>query len=268
VWAIVAGQIVSTLYRLCLSHIPAITSGIRNSFRWDKECVHDIVHFGKWILVATAFWFFASQADRLILGRLITLSLLGIYGLAYQLSDIPRQIILALGQRVAYPFISKMIHQSRDTFEPLFLRVRKYALFAGAVMLSLMFNWGGLLITKLYDPRYHEAAWMIPILALGLWQTLLYQTTYPVLLSLGKSKYGAFGNAAYCCAIVAGIPIAFHFFGMRGGVAAVAAGDLPLYFVIQFGLSRQGIRAWRQDLAMTGVFLATLWAFHALKRLA
>jgi O-antigen/teichoic acid export membrane protein len=268
VWAIVAGQIVSTLYRLCLSHIPAITSGIRNSFRWDKECVHDIVHFGKWILVATAFWFFASQADRLILGRLITLSLLGIYGLAYQLSDIPRQIILALGQRVAYPFISKMIHQSRDTFEPLFLRFRMYALFAGAVMLSLMFNWGGLLITKLYDPRYHEAAWMIPILALGLWQTLLYQTTYPVLLSLGKSKYGAFGNAAYCCAIVAGIPIAFHFFGMRGGVAAVAAGDLPLYFVIQFGLSRQGIRAWRQDLAMTGVFLATLWAFHALKRLA
>jgi O-antigen/teichoic acid export membrane protein len=268
VWAIVAGQIVSTIYRLCLSHILAVTHGIRNSFQWDKESVHSIVHFGKWILMATAFWFFASQADRLILGRLITLTLLGIYGLAYQLSDIPRQVILALGQRVAYPFISKMIHRPREEFEAQFLRYRLYALLGGAVMLSLMVTWGGLLITKLYDVRYHEAAWMIPILALGLWQTLLYQTTYPVLLSLGKSKYGAYGNAAYCFAIISGIPIAFHFFGMVGGVAAVAAGDLPLYFVIQTGVSRQGIRPWRQDLGMTAVFIATLLAFRFLKHLA
>lgn len=268
VWAIVAGQIVSTVYRLCLSHILAVTSGIRNSFRWDKESVHSIVHFGKWILMATAFWFFASQADRLILGRLITLTLLGIYGLAYQLSDIPRQVILALGQRVAYPFISKMIHRPREEFEAQFLRYRLYALLGGAVMLSLMVTWGGLLITKLYDKRYHDAAWMIPILALGLWQTLLYQTTYPVLLSLGKSKYGAYGNAAYCFAIISGIPIAFHFFGMVGGVAAVAAGDLPLYFVIQTGVSRQGIRPWRQDLGMTAVFIAILLLFRSLKHWA
>lgn len=267
VWSIVGGQVISTIYRLCLSHIPAISCGIRNSFRWDKECVHNIVHFGKWILLATAFWFFASQADRLILGRLIPLALLGIYGLAYQLSDIPRAIILALGQRVAYPFISKMIHRSRAEFEPQFLRYRMYALLAGAVMLSLMVNWGGLIIRKLYDARYHDAAWMIPILALGLWQTLLYQTTFPVLLSLGKSKYGAIGNAAYCAAIFAGIPIAFHFFGMRGGVAAVAAGDLPLYFVIQFGVTRQGIRPWRQDLLMTAAFIAILLGFHSLKLL-
>jgi O-antigen/teichoic acid export membrane protein len=241
---------------------------MRNSFCWDKESVHSIVHFGKWILMATAFWFFASQADRLILGRLITLTLLGIYGLAYQLSDIPRQVILALGQRVAYPFIAKMIHRPREEFAAQFLRYRRFALLGGAVMLGLMVTWGGLLITKLYDTRYHEAAWMIPILALGLWQTLLYQTTYPVLLSLGKSKYGAYGNGAYCFAIVSGIPIAFHFFGMVGGVAAVAAGDLPLYFVIQTGVSREGIRPWKQDLGMTAVFLAILLAFRFLKHWA
>jgi O-antigen/teichoic acid export membrane protein len=265
VWAIVAGQLVSAVYRLCLSHIPCLTSGIRNSFRWEKESLHSIVHFGKWILMATAFWFFASQSDRLILGRLIPLTLLGIYGLAYQLSDIPRAIILALGQRVAYPFVSKMIHHPMQEFAPQFLRYRRYALLAGGFMLSLMVTWGGLLIVKLYDARYREAAWMIPILALGLWQTMLYQTTYPILLSLGKAKYGAYGNAAYCIAIVSGIPLAFHFFGMVGGVSAVAAGDLPLYFVIEYGVTRQGLRPWKQDLSMTALFIATLLAFHYLK---
>jgi len=267
VWAIVAGQLISTLYRLGLSFVPAVAPGIRNTFRWDKETVHSIVHLGKWILVATAFTFFATQADRLILGRLISLSLLGIYGLAYQLSDIPRAIILALGARVAYPFIAKIIHQPRDEFRATFLRYRFFALLAGAALLSIMVNWGGLLIVHLYDRRYRDAAWMIPILALGLWQTLLYQTTYPVLLSMNKVKYNVFGNGAYCIAICTALPLAFHFFHMFGAVIAVAAGDLPLYLSMQFGMSRQGVGVWRQDMKMTAVFVSTVLALHFLKQL-
>lgn len=265
VWAIVVGQLVSVLYRLVLSHMRKIAPGIRNSFAWDKECVHSIVHFGKWIMIGTAFFFFAAQADRLILGRLISLSLLGIYGLAYSLADIPRAIILALGSRVAYPFIAKIIHQPMDQFRAQFLRYRFYTLLAGAIMLSIMVNWGDLLIKRLYDHRYHEASWMIPILALGLWQTLLYQTTAPVLFSLDKPKYNAFGNAAYCIWICSSIPVVFHFFGMFGAVIAVAGGDLPLYMVIQFGATREGVRPLRQDLGMTAVFLVTVGILHYLR---
>jgi O-antigen/teichoic acid export membrane protein len=267
VWAIVAGQLISTIYRLGISFIPSVAPGIRNSFCWDREAVHNIVHFGKWLMIATAFTFFATQSDRLILGRLISLSLLGIYGLAYQLSDVPRAIILALGNRVAYPFIAKIIHQPVEQFKVTFLRYRFFALLTGAVLISIMVNWGGLLIVHLYDHRYREAAWMIPILALGLWHTLLYQTTYPVLLSLGKAKYNAVGNAAYCITICAGIPVTFHFFGMFGAVIAVAAGDFPLYLAIQFGLWRQSIGLWRQDLKMTAVFVSTVLIFHYLKQL-
>ncbi len=266
VWAIVAGQLVASVYRLVLSHIPSITPGIRNSFRWEKESVSNIVHFGKWIMIGTAFFFVASQADRLILGRLISLTMLGVYGLAYTLSDIPRAIILALGSRVAFPFISKIIHQPMPEFRKQFLRYRFFILLAGAFMLSIMANWGGLLIILLYDHRYHQAAWMVPILALGLWHTLLYQTTAPVLFSLGKPKYNAFGNACFAIAIASSIPIAFHFFGMLGAVIAVAAGDFPLYLVIQYGSTREGIRPWRQDLQMTAIFLTVLASFFFLKR--
>lgn len=267
VWAIVAGQLVSTLYRLCISFIPSVAPGIRNSFCWDKPSVRNIVHFGRWILIATAFTYFATQADRLILGRLISLSLLGIYGLAYQLSDVPRAIILALGSRVAYPFIAKIIHNPIEEFKSKFLRYRFFALLAGAIMLAMMVNWGGLLILHLYDHRYREAAWMIPILALGLWQTLLYQTTYPVLLSLGKAKYNAIGNGCYCVSVCVGIVVAFHFFHMFGAVIAVAAGDFPLYVSMQIGMQRNRVGVWSQDLKMTAVFVSVVLAFHYLKHL-
>lgn len=266
VWAIVGSQLICTTYRLGLSHVPSITPGIRNAFHWNKAAVNEIVHFGKWILVGTAFFFFASQADRLILGRLISLTLLGVYGIAFALSDIPRAVILSLGSRVAFPFIAKIIHLPREEFRAKFLRYRFFALVAGACLLSVMVVWGHLLILRLYDRRYHEAAWMIPILAAGLWHTLLYQTTSPVLLSLGKTKYSAIGNAAYCIAMLTGIPIAFHLFGLFGAVIAVAAGDFPQYVVIQFGATREGVRPLRQDLQATLIFLGFLLMFFLLRR--
>ena len=90
VWALVIGLAFTAVYRLVLSFYRRLIPGIRNSFCWDRDSVHSLVHFGKWILLSTAFGFFASQADRLILGRLITFSLLGVYSIAYTVSDIPR----------------------------------------------------------------------------------------------------------------------------------------------------------------------------------
>lgn len=266
VWAIIGGQLMGTAYRLVISHIRFITGEIANRFMWDKECVTNIVHFGKWIMIGTAFFFFASQADRLILGRLISLSLLGVYGIAYSLSDVPRAIMLALGSKVAYPFIAKIIHLPQEEFRAKFLHYRFYALICGGFLLSLMTVWGHLIILKAYDLRYREAAWMIPILALGLWQTLLYQTTAPVLFSLGKTKYNAIGNASYCFTMLSALPLAFHFFGMFGAVVAIAAGDLPLYVVTQFGATREGVRPLRQDLLTTLIFGVFLGVFFFLRR--
>jgi len=79
-----------------------------------------------------------------------------------------------------------------------------------------------------------------------------------VLLSLGKSKYNAFGNAIYCFTMMTAIPVAFIKFGLLGAVIAVAAGDFPLYCVFQFGATREGVRPLKQDLQMTLVFIAML----------
>ncbi len=258
VWALVAGVLLSQTYRLALSYYRRLIPGIRNHFCWDKECVHSLVHFGKWIMLATAFFFFASQSDRLILGKYISFSLLGVYGIAYSISDIPRAVINSFAQKVGYPFIAKMIHLPIQEFRKVFLNYRFKVLLAGALLLCLMVHLGGALVKLMYDHRYHAASWMVPILALGLWHTMLYATTMPALFSLGKSRYAALGNASYCFAVIASIPLGFHFFGMPGAVVAVAAGDLPLYFVTVSGASREGVSTWRQDLQGTGVFLVLL----------
>jgi O-antigen/teichoic acid export membrane protein len=258
VWALVIGTVLSTTYRLWLSHSHRVIPGIRNCFHWERESMHELVHFGKWILLATPLFFFASQADRLILGRLVSFSLLGVYGIAYSVSDIPRAVINAFAQKVGYPFIAKIAHLPTPAFRWVFLQYRFRVLLAGAVLLCLMVYLGGFLVTRMYDSRYSAASWMVPILALGLWQTLLYATTLPALLCLGKPQYGTLGNACYFVAVVTAILLAFHFYGMLGAVVAVAAGDLPLYVVMVVGASREGVSTWKQDLQATAMFLAFL----------
>lgn len=265
VWALVAGTVTSCLYRLALSHHPSTMAGHRNRFTLNRECIRDILKFGKWIVLGTALYFFASQADRLILGSYVSMATLGIYGIAFQISDVPRSVINAFSAKVGFPFVSKMIHRPMPEFRPQFLRYRSYALLLGAVLLAAMAIWGPFVILRLYPARYADAAWMIPILALGLWHTLLYTTTSPVLLALGKSSYNAVGNAAYAVAMLGGIPLAWHLGNEHGrgqglfwAVVAIAAGDFPLYLVTQFGATREGVRPLRQDALLTGAFLACL----------
>jgi O-antigen/teichoic acid export membrane protein len=258
VWALVAGNLTSNLYRLAVSHSQRVVPGLRNKFCLDRDSLRDIVHFGKWIILGTAFYFFASQADRLVLGRLVSMTVLGVYGIAYQISDVPRSVINALSQKVLFPFISKLVHRPMAEFRGQFLRYRSYTLMVGGALLSTMAVWGNLIILKLYPSRYAEASWMIPVLALGLWHTLLYTTTGPVLFALGKSTYNAVGNAAYAIAMLVGIPLAFHFYGLPGAVVAVAAGDLPLYVVTQFGATREGVKPLWQDLQLTLGMIAFL----------
>ncbi|MCA9264092.1 MAG: oligosaccharide flippase family protein [Planctomycetales bacterium] len=66
VWALVGGTAVATLVKVAGSHV--FLTPHRNRFAWDKSSVHDIVTFGKWIMVGTMIAFAALQVDRIVLG--------------------------------------------------------------------------------------------------------------------------------------------------------------------------------------------------------
>jgi O-antigen/teichoic acid export membrane protein len=92
---------------------------------WNQEVVKEILSFGKWILVSTALTFFAEQADRLILGKLLTLDVLGVYGVALTLADLPRSVTLALSGKVMFPAISKLTDQPRSILRAKVLKNRQ-----------------------------------------------------------------------------------------------------------------------------------------------
>jgi hypothetical protein len=106
---------------------------------------------------------------------------------------------------------------------------------------------------------------MVGILAFGLWHTTLYSTLSPAILALSKAHYNAIGNLVFCIALFTLIPLGYHYYGMPGAVAAVAFGDLPVYFVVQYSAHREGVGTLLQDALMTVAFLLTLAGALALR---
>ena len=262
-WALVGGRIASELARTVASLF--ILPGSRPSFVWDKECVRSLLHFGKWILIGTALSFLATQSDRLILGKLVSIETLGVYGIAFALSDLPRQIIMMFCTRVGYPFIAKFAQHPRAEYRAVLLKYRLPVLAIGGLGLILVICTGDQLVFHLYDHRYRAAAWMVGVLAAGLWHTTLYSTLSPAILALSKAHYNAAANLLYCISLFTLIPLGFHYYGIVGAVAAVAVGDLPIYFVVLYAAYREKVDTLLQDALMTVAFVFTLACALALR---
>lgn len=256
IWALVAGAIASELVHTLLSY--HLLPDIRPHFVLDRQCVRELVGFGKWILVGTAFTFLAVQSDRLVLAKLVSFRVLGVYGIAYALSDVPRQVIVQFCNSIGFPFIAKFSDRPRVEFRAILLKYRRLVLAVGGLAIIVVICTGDFIIGHLYTQPYWGAKWMIGILALGLWHTMLYSTTFPAVLSLQKSHYNAIAYILYCATVYAGLPTAYHIAGIVGAVVAIAASDLPVYIVTAYSASREGVSTWRQDLWLTLAFAAML----------
>ncbi len=258
IWAIVAGGLVSSLYQLILSW--RINPAQQNRFTWDKTATHEIFSFGTWIFLSTAMTFFGEQADRLILGKVLGFTLLGIYGIALTLADMPRSVTTALSGKVIMPALSMIADQPHEIILAKIRRKRKPILIALALGMAVLAASGDLVIRILYDDRYQEAAWMLPILALGVWPRLLCNTIEPVLFAIGKPQYTAAANLSRFISTVVGIGLGYRLFGLPGAVVGVALNDLCYYCVISYGLQLEKLSDRKQDLQATALLFGVLAA--------
>ena len=254
VWALVVGSIVSSSVRLVWSH--RLQPGRRNRFHWDRDAAREVIRFGKWIFATSVLGFLASQVDRLLLGKLIPLEILGVYSIAFMLREVPHTLLGALSYRVLFPAITQRVDLPREQLRDLIQRNRWPLVAALALGVASMISLGDFLVHLLYDDRYREAGWMLQILALGVWPRALTETTEASLLALGKPRYIAYAGAGRFLFVTFGVLVGHAYGGMLGVLAAVALGGTVDYVVESYGLRREGLWLPTQDLWLTLLWLA------------
>ena len=134
-----------------------------------------------------------------------------------------------------------------------------------AFLISVFSCFGDVIISLLYDARYREAEWMLPLLALGMWPFVLCESIDRCFYALGKPHIPAAGNFCKFLYMIISVPLMFHLFGIFGGVLAVAANDLPSYIVNSIGLKREGLVCFQQDVLYTFLLVALITCFLGIR---
>lgn len=263
IWALLLGDLCSAVVRTLWSH--ALNAGHPNRLVLEKESIRELLGFGKWIMVSTAMMFLASQADRFILGKLFSMAWFGVYSIALALAELPKQVIGRLNGKVIYPLITKYSRLTHEELREKMRGPRFRLLLALALLLACFGTFSDIAINILYDRRYRDAAWILPMLAFGMWPLLLISTIEGSLMAIGKPKYAAAGNLAKFIYMVAVLPSAFSLGGQFGAVLAIALNDLPSYAIISIGLSREKLSLLKQDLLLTLILVACTAALLALR---
>ncbi|WP_426609736.1 oligosaccharide flippase family protein [Bradyrhizobium sp. McL0616] len=257
IWALVLGNLIASITGLVGSYL--LLPGIRQRFFISKQYALEILHFGKWVFAAQAVYFLSTYFDRLYLAKVVPLEVFGIYGIARSISELLGSLVLRLGNLVLFPYIASQSMTPRADLRAHLAPIRTKFLLLAAIGVSIFVAFADLAIKLLYDERYHAATWMLPVLVIGSWFSILASVNESTLLGLGKPSYGAVANTSKFIFLLIGLALGVKFYGLLGGVAVFALADLMRYFPILAGQMRERFSFGVQDMLLTlAVFLLIL----------
>lgn len=262
VWALALGGLVAALATTLMSH--HLIPGYRNRFRYEKSAARSLFHFGKWIFFAVLFAFLIEQADRLVLGRVVTAAELGVYSVAAVVARMVTRMISKLSFSVLQPVFARLHEQDRKVMRAKILRMRALVLAAALPPLWFLAVFGDRLIELLYDERYIDAGWMVKIVAVGAIGSVVAGSTERVILSSGDSFRWMLLQASRTVILVLGIWGGFYYGeGIPGLLTGIAASRFVSYLPLAYFLRRYGAWLPGLDLAAFAVSAGVIWLGRA-----
>ncbi len=239
VWALVGGAVISQAYYVWASH--KYLPGIRAQFRWEHDSLRVLMGFGKWIFLSSAVYFVSTQGDRILLGRYLDMTHLGIYGVAIMLSEAVQSVILKVNSGVLFPAYSRIQEEEPARLASVVSRARSAIDLAIIVPTAALMMLGSRVVEMLYDPRYHAAGWMLQVLCVRAIMIATLSNSESCLVALGRPQYSVAHNFFRAIWVLGGIPIGWSLSGVKGVVWAVALSETPVVLVIWLGMMRYRI---------------------------
>ncbi|MCT8328314.1 oligosaccharide flippase family protein [Albidovulum sediminis] len=230
VWAMAFGMVIGAVIKLVLYDL--LLPGPRNRLCWEREARIELIHFGKWIFLSTAFSFLLSQSDKMILGKFITLEGIGIYNVGFFIAAAPMMIATSMNGRIMLPLCRDHPPGKSATDFALVRRVRvrfTMAFLACQLALSLL---GVTIIEILYDDRFHASGGVVVAVALMNIPFLIGMTYENAAMASGDSRAVFALNATRAILqtglFLAGIQIG----GLTGAFVGFAAGHLLAHAMV------------------------------------
>ena len=233
-WALVFGLLAGYVTRFIVSYL-IHPYRPRLSFNFNKT--KDLFNFGKWVLGSSILVFLITQGDDLLVAKLLGVTMLGFYQIAYRISNMPATEIAHVISQVTFPVYSKLqdnISQLRDTF----LKVLLVTAFLSFSLTGLIF-----ILAKDFTSLFLGEKWMpivpaIQILAFaGLARAIAASSGY-IFYAVGKPKI----DTAFQIVRLSVLVVLIYPLTTRWGITGASTAVFLSILVSSIGFSLMAIR--------------------------
>lgn len=206
--------------------------------------------------------YFSRNTDNILIGRVLGMSALSFYGMAYRIMVIPVQLIGQTVNRVMFPVISRSAKDPEAVAGHLYTTMSLLSMLVFPLMALVASASHDLVLVALGD-AWLPAAPLIAVLAIGGARETVFYITPPLMKGLGHAGLNLRYELVAFTVQVGGIVVGLQFglFGVAIGVASAGFLLVPVLFVIQKRLC--GIRIRTQMGNLWPPLHASLWASAA-----
>lgn len=163
IWAIVYGSLAGNAAMLIVSYlIHSYRPHLKFSFGKAKE----LYGYGKWIMWSTILAFLVTQGDDVLVGKILSATALGLYQMAYRISNLPATEITHVISQVTFPLYVKIQDndvQLRETY----LKVFQFITFISFPITGLIFVLSSDFITFFLGEKWLQIVPSMKVLVLA-----------------------------------------------------------------------------------------------------
>jgi O-antigen/teichoic acid export membrane protein len=254
VWALVWGLVGSVFVSSAMSFL--LEPNMRTRLAWDRSYVGEIFNFGKWIFLSTVVYFAATSYDRLYFVAVLSLSMAGVYGVSRTFSDVLGQLAQRTGSLLVFPRIAAM-QVRRAEMAPRLRSRRRHTLALVAIATGFGVACADRFILLAYDWRYQSAAFMVPVLLVTTWFSVLSAFADSMLMGCGRPAPGARANMAKFLVLLVGLPIAVSQGSMLEGLIVLLLAEMARWLALIPPSRKEQFMKASDDLQLTAFMLVT-----------
>lgn len=260
-WGIVYGVLVNRALITIMSHFVYPEISLR--LQVDREAARAMFGISKFALPSSLLWLAISQFDKIVFLRLFNLQLLGVYGLAGNISGPIESLIAKISQMVLYPRCAHYFRTDRATYS-LKYYTENIRVFASMIIVPAVVGGAAqLIIVKLYDSRYAQAGAVLGAFMVRAVILSLSSSAADMLIATGEYQILLVGNVLTSVWICLASFVGYYFFGFMGFVYGVALNGVPQFVYYLYLQNKKDILILRYELYRVAfafaVGLAAYW---------
>ena len=197
----------------------------RPHFIWEGQKAKKIISQGKWVTLTGVFSYLVDQGDDAVVGKILGMGSLGLYQMAYKISNLPFTEITDVASQVTFPVYSK-ITQDKTRVKRAFKKTLLAIVFLVVPGVAIIFFFPELIIKIILGEQWLGAAQALRVLALFGLTRAIGGSVSPILFAFKKQNVAARISIAKLFLLALFIfPLTLKF-GVSGTAMAVLASSL------------------------------------------